>query len=166
MAMTPEQRSEAGPRDEPADPDAAVVDRAAAALRSYTDHAWTGASQRILQHVLAATRRSRPVRGVSPSGPFHVSDQVITTHLQEAVDSVPGVDLTHLHLDLDGDVLVAIVAGIAVDYPERIHPAAAAVRRLIVAQVAAVLGPVAPTIDAAAVTIEVRDVNPPWSSER
>ncbi|WP_053205537.1 hypothetical protein [Jiangella muralis] len=163
MAMTPGPGSERGTDGELADPDIAVVDRAAAALRSYTDHAWAGASQRILQHVLAATRRSRPVRGVASSGPFHVSDQVITTHLQEAVDSVPGVDLTHVRLDLDGDVLVAVVAGVAVDYPERIHPAAATVRRLILAQVAAILGPVVPMIDAAAVTIEVRDVNPPPS---
>lgn len=126
------------------DPGTAVVDRAASALRAYTDHGWAAASQRILQSVLTATRRSRPVRARDEAGDFHVSDQVITTYLQAALDGVDGVQATHVRLDLDGDALTSLRVTVAVRYPEPVHPLAESVRQAAHETVRSVLGEALP----------------------
>lgn len=161
MAMKPSQDDDGRVPGAAREPDAAIVDEAAAALRSYADRAWAGASRRILDHVLTATRRSRPVRAASPDGTVHVSDQVVTMHLADAVDDLPDVRLTRARLDLRDDLLVAITVGVSVRYPERIHPLADEVRRRVVARVQEVLGPVRPPVTTADVAVEVDDVTPP-----
>ncbi|SEE44858.1 hypothetical protein [Jiangella alba] len=150
MALTP------GSGD---DPGTAVVDRAASALRGYTDHGWTASSQRILQSVLAATRRSRPVRAHDGAGVFHVSDQVVTSHLQAAVDAVDGVQATHVRLDLDGDLLTSLLVTVAVRYPEPVHPLAESVRRAAYETVRSVLGADAPPLPAARIDVHIGDVD-------
>lgn len=162
MAMTPEPPATPGADDgiQQPGPDLSVVDDAATALRSYTDHAWVGASQRILGHVLTATRRSRPVRGHAATGEFHVSDQVLTTYLQAAIDAVDDAELTSVRLDLDGDRLRSVTLGLTVRYPRPIHPIAALVRAAAAETLSAVLGPAEP-VPAADLTIEVTDVEPP-----
>lgn len=157
MAMTPESRD---PGEHPAEPDLSVVDDAAAALRSYTDQSWTGASRRILGHVLTATRRSRPVRGRAASGPFHVSDQVLTTRLQAAVDAIDDAELTSVLLDLDGDRLASATLGVTVRYPQPVHPLAALVRAAAIRTLADVLG-VAEPVPPARLTVHITDVDPP-----
>ncbi len=126
------------------DPGTTVVDRAASALRAYTDHGWTAASPRILQSILAATRRSRPVRARDDAGDFHVSDQVITTYLQGAVDGVDGAQATHIRLDLDGDLLTALRITVTVRYPEPVHPLAESVRHAAHETIRSILGPALP----------------------
>ncbi|MBB5790464.1 hypothetical protein [Jiangella mangrovi] len=139
------------------DPDGtAVVDRAASALRAYTDHGWTAASQRILQSVLAAARRSRPVRARDDAGVFHVSDQVVTSYLQSAADAVDGVQVTHIRLDLDGDELVALRLTVAVRYLQPVHPLADTVRQAAGSTIEAVLGEPFPL---ARVAIHIGDVD-------
>lgn len=138
------------------DPGTAVVARAASALRAYTDHGWTAASQRILHSVLAATRRSRPVRARDDAGDFHVSDQVVTTFLQDAIDAVDDVQATHVRLDLDGDLLTALRITVAVRYPEPVHPLASAVRRAAHETTRSVLGSPLP-LDR--ITIHIGDVD-------
>lgn len=156
MAMTPDPRRSPGERD----PDPSVVDDAAAALRSYTDQSWAGASRRILGHVLTATRRSRPVRGEAATGPFHVSDQVVTTYLQAAADALDDAELTSVRLDLDGDRLVAVTLGLTVRYPQPIHPLAARVRTVAARTLSEVLGSAEP-LPPDRLTIDVTDVEPP-----
>ncbi|TDC49412.1 hypothetical protein E1212_18260 [Jiangella ureilytica] len=124
----------------PGDADSDVVDRAASALRAYTDHGWTASSRRILQSVLAATRRSRPVRARDDAGPFHVSDQVVTTYLRAAIDAVDGAQATHVRLELDGDVLTAVRVTVAARYPEPLRPLAEAVRLAAHSTIGSVLG--------------------------
>ncbi|RIQ25056.1 hypothetical protein [Jiangella rhizosphaerae] len=141
------------------EPGTAVVDRAASALRAYTDHGWTTASPRILQTVLSATRRSRPVRARDEAGDFHVSDQVVTTYLQAAVDSVDGAQATHVRLDLDGDVLTSLRVTIAVTYPEPVHPLAESVRRVAHETVRSVLGEAAPPLPLGRIHIHIGDVD-------
>lgn len=152
MAVTPGPASGSGDGT-------AVVDRAASALRTYIDHGWTTAAPRILQSVLAATRRSRPVRARDDAGDFHVSDQVITTYLQVAIDGVDGVQATHVRLDLDGDVLTALQVSIAVRYPEPVHPLAEAVRQVTHETVRSVLGPVTPPLPLGTIHVHVGDVD-------
>lgn len=142
-------------------PDTAVVDRAASALRAYTDHGWSEASRRILHTVLTATRRSRPVRARGDEGDFHVSDQVVTTYLQVAIDGIDGVEATHIGLELDGDVLVALDLAIAVTYPDVIMPLAYAARRAAHTCVRDVLGDVEPALDGRRIHVLVHDVYPP-----
>ncbi|SDS40104.1 hypothetical protein [Jiangella sp. DSM 45060] len=137
----------------------AVVDRAASALRGYTDHGWTTASRRILQSVLTATRRSRPVRAHDGAGVFHVSDQVVTSHLQHAVDGIDGVQATHVRLDLDDDVLASLMVTVAVRYPEPVHPLAESVRRAAYETVRSVLGERAPPLPAARIHVHFGDVD-------
>ncbi|SDU76866.1 hypothetical protein [Jiangella alkaliphila] len=164
MAMTPDPRrtpdhqAEAG--DSRTEPDLTVLDDAAAALRSYTDQSWAGASQRILDHVLTATRRSRPVRGRAATGPFHVSDQVLTAYLRAAVDDLDDAELTSVRLDLDDDRLRAVTLGITVRYPEPIHPIAARVRATAMEALRAVLGSAEP-LSPPHLTIEVTGIEPP-----
>lgn len=155
----PEHHGARDGRNEP-DPDTAIVDEAASALRSYTDRGWSGASHRILGHVSTATRRSRPVRACGDEGPFLVSDQVVTAYLQAAVDAVAGAEATHVGLDLDDGSLVAVRIGISVDYPERIHPLADEVRTAAHAGLRAVLGVAQPPA-LGDIEVHVHDVKAP-----
>lgn len=148
-------------REDTLGPDTSVVDRAASALRAYTDDGWSHASHRILATVLAATRRSRPVRAVGDGGGFHVSDQVLTTYLREAIDAVDGMRATHIGLELDGDVLTALDLTVDVRYPERIVPLAEAVRATALACVRRVLGDVRPALGLDGIHVHVGDVRPP-----
>ena len=154
MAMTPSS----GPGPEP---DTAVVDRAASALRAYTDQGWSLASRRVLQTVLTATRRSRPVRARDGAGDFHVSDQVVTSYLRAAIDEIDGVQPTHIRLDLDDDALVALHLTVAVTYPESIAPLAEDVRQTAYACVRSVLGDAVPPLDLGRIHVHVGDVVPP-----
>jgi hypothetical protein len=144
----------------PGSGDDAVVDRAASALRAYTDHGWTASSQRILQSVLAATRRSRPILARDDAGTFHVSDQVVTSYLQAAVDAIDGAQATHVRLDLDGDVLTELRVTLAVRYPEPIHPLASTVRLAAHETIRSVLGSDLPL---AHIHVHIGDVDPPSS---
>ncbi|SDU80443.1 Asp23/Gls24 family envelope stress response protein [Jiangella alkaliphila] len=157
MALTSGSGNGHDGRDGP-DPGSAVVDRAASALRAYTDHGWTAASPRILQSVLAATRRSRPVRARDDAGDLHVSDQVITTYLQAAVDEVDGVQATHIRLELDGDLLTALRITVTVRYPEPVHPLAESVRHASHETIRSVLGSALPL---SRISIHIGDVDPP-----
>ncbi|WP_166353772.1 hypothetical protein [Phytoactinopolyspora limicola] len=140
--------------------DTRVVDRAASALRAYTDHGWNRASPRILDQILSATRRSRPIQARGATGTFHVSDQVATAYLREAIDEVAGAEATHIGLELDDDVLVAVRLAVAVDYPRAVYPLADEVRRAARRCLKEVLGSIdpAPSID---VDVHIFDVNPP-----
>lgn len=143
------------------DPSTAVVARAASALRAYTDHGWTAASQRILHSVLAATRRSRPVRARDDAGEFHVSDQVVTSYLQAAIDGVDGVQATHIGLDLDGDLLTGLRITVAVRYPEPVLSLADAVRRVAHASIRATLGETTPPLALSGIDVHIGDVDAP-----
>ncbi|TDE09623.1 hypothetical protein [Jiangella asiatica] len=148
-------------RGDVAPPDTAVVDRAASALRAYTDYGWPRAAQRILATVLTATRRARPVRARGEEGDFRVSDQVVTSYLQEAIDRVDGIRVTHIRLDLDGNTLVALHLTVAVTYPERIAPLADAVRRAARDCVRSIIGDVDTPLDLRHIQVHVGDVRPP-----
>lgn len=138
-----------------------VLDLAAGQLRERSDDRWVEISNRILTHAMSAVRRSKPVRAQAPGGVVHISEQVLTAHLQTVVDRIPGIDLDRVDFDLDGDVYLGIELGVTVVYQERIIPLADAVRNAVAAELALLLGPVTPPVTVTAMLVHVSDVSQP-----
>lgn len=170
MAMTPTDRSDGRVPD--AEPDAApetelgtelgsdLLESAAAGLRDRVDPRWVEISDRVLAKVLTATRRSLPIQAQATSGPVHVSEQVLITHLRDAVqDHVSGTHVRAINVHLRGrDTLESVTIQVAVDYGVVILPLADQVHRLASERLDAVLGPAAPPVQVRVTHVHVSDV--------
>lgn len=143
----------------PEDFESPVLDMAAGHLRERSDDRWVEISNRILTHAMSAVRRSKPVRAQAPGGVVHISEQVLTAHLQTVVDGIPGIELDRVDFDLDGDIYRGIELGVTVRYNERIIPLADAVRDAVAIELAVLLGPVTPRVTVTAMVVHVTDVN-------
>lgn len=143
--------------------DDAVLDRATQALRRHTDQGWTLVRENALLKALSAFRPSAPVRGrtASPSGvvEYFVASDVLVATLREAVGAVPGAaPLTITCSTDDQDRLVTVTIEILAAFDEPLLPLASTVRRATSAQLASVLGDLAPPVDAVDVDIAITDV--------
>lgn len=143
----------------PEDFESPVLDMAAGQLRERSDDRWVEISNRILTHAMSAVRRSKPVRAEAPGGVVHISEQVLTAHLQAIVDGIPGIELDRVEFDLDGDIYRGIDLGVTVRYNERIIPLADAVRNAAATELTVLLGPVTPPVTVTAMLVHVSDVS-------
>lgn len=135
------------PQGAAGEPDAAAfarVDQAARAARARRDPRWVEVSDRVLAKALQATRRSFPVRAMTPSGPVSVSEQVLVTYIRDAVQGqVPDAALLHVRIDLAGrDTLAGVTVSLIGRYGVELLPVADRVRDLTAARLRDLLGPV------------------------
>jgi len=160
-APTPEQRSSSG--------DENPIGRAAAELSRQADARWVEISDRVLAKALGATRRSHPVRAQASSGPVQISEQVVITHLRDALDgAVPGSALSHVRIDIEGrDVLAGVAIQLIAQYGRPLLPIAAEIRALATTRLIELLGPVAPPVTVELLHVHFSDVTrqDPYSGE-
>lgn len=138
----------------------ARVDQAAQAARDRRDPRWVEISDRMLAKALRATRRSFPVRAMTPSGPVSVSEQVLVTYIRDAVqDQVPDAALLHVRIDLAGrDTLVGVTLSLIARYGVALLPVADEVRALTAARLRELLGPVEVPVRVETMHVHVADV--------
>lgn len=83
--------------------DEALLREATTALQAVADDRWVEIAPRILERALMASRRSRPIRATAPSGPIQISEQVIVSYLQDALDgAVAGSAVAGISVQLAG----------------------------------------------------------------
>lgn len=130
MAMNPTDGSR--PTDDGSARDDLVLSRAADALRAVDDDRWVEIAPRILQAALGASRRTRPVRATSSSGPLQISDRVIVEYLHEALDgAVPGAAVDRITVRLAGrDTFDGLLIELLVRYGVAVIPVADRVREI------------------------------------
>jgi len=143
----------------PEDFESPLLEAAATALRERPDDRWVEISSRILNQAMTAVRRSKPVRAQASGGVVHISEQVLTAHLQAALDHIPEIELDHVFLDLNGDVYRGLELVVTVRYNERIIPLADAIRNAAAAELTTLLGPVTPTVTVTTMLVHVNDVS-------
>lgn len=154
-AGTPEQ---SGPERGPTL--VAALGRATAELRNVAEQRWVEISDRMLATALTVTRHSMPVRAEAASGPVHVSEQVITTHLRAALGEVVGphrvdrLDIALTGADLYDGVTVQFLAV----YDEPLLPVADEVRRVALEVLTELLGPVTPAVTVRTMHVHFSDV--------
>lgn len=122
----------------------ALLDAATESLRARRDPRWVEISDRVLARALRATRRSHPVRAMTPTGPVHVAEQVLITYVRDAVqDHVPEAALLHVRVDIVGrDTLGGVTLALVARYGVELIPVADRIRDLTVNRLREVLGPV------------------------
>lgn len=165
-----------GEPERAASPDVALDDallrQAATSLRQRTDPRWVEISDRLLANALTATRRSQPVRAVSPDGPVHISEQVLTTYLRAAIDgAVPGSALARVSIDIHGrDTFAGVTIQLIAQFGVELLPVADRVRELARECLVGLLGDVTPTVDVRTMHVHYCDVVPgdpatsdPWT---
>lgn len=110
----------------------ALFHRAADELREETDRRWVEVAPAILKVALSASRRSLPVRAHAPSGPIHVSEQVIIAYVRDALDgALPGAAVASVSVQLaDRDRFDGLFIELMVQYGLAILPIADHARAL------------------------------------
>lgn len=126
----------------------AVLEAATADLRAAGDSRWIEVSDRVLAKAMTATRRSHPVRAQATSGPVHVSEQVLVTHLRAAVDEqVPGSAPVHIYVHTSGqDRFSGTTVCLVAEYGRPLLPIADRVRDVVHTELSTLLGPVIPKV--------------------
>lgn len=149
-----------------------LVDVAAESLRSRRDPRWVEISDRVLSRALRATRRSYPIRATTPTGPVHVSEQVLVTYIRDAVQQhVPDAALLRIEIDVVGrDTLGGVTLALVARYGVELLPVADRIRDLTAATLREVLGPVDVPVTVETLHVHFCDVvdgdphqHDPWS---
>ena len=152
-----DQPSTGGPPGEPTRSPA--LDQAAAAARRRLDRRWVEVSDQIVSTVLAARRRTRPLRAKGTTGTVFVSDQVVVAGLRSAVDgAVQGSAVSRVDLEVRGDELSGVVVQLVAQYGTPLIPLADEVRALAERRLATLLGPVEAPVTVSAMHVHFSDV--------
>lgn len=170
MAMTPEpaERDQLPDLDEA---DLAWLRTAADDLRHHVDDRWVEVSRRILTTALSATRRSRPIRALSATGPVHVNEQVIIAYLREAVDNaVPAATMTGITVHTSGgETFDGLTIEMVAPYGVPLIPLADRTREVAADVLNGILGLLAPPIMVSTMHVHFGDVarlGPPAQDRR
>lgn len=153
------------PPPEPADPDDApaagsAIPLATATLRARADERWVEISDRVLAKALKATRRSYPVLAQASTGPVHVSEQVLISHLRAAIDEeVQGSPVVGIDIQVSGgDVYTAVTIRLVAAFGQPLLPIADHVREVALAVLTTRLGPVSPPVTLETMHVHFSDV--------
>ena len=79
-----------------------MLEQAAQSLREHVDQRWVEISDRVLSRALRATRTSLAVQARAPSGPVHISEQVLITYIRDAISTVPDVKIQDVVITTEG----------------------------------------------------------------
>ena len=140
----------------------AFIDLARRALNDHADRRWVEVAPRVLSTALRATRRSMPVRAHAPGGTVHVSEQVITAYLRDALDGhASGTAVAGIQINIAGqDTFTGVLIELIVQYGTPILPAADRIRAQAATVLLELLGPAATAIEVQTSHIHVSDVTP------
>jgi hypothetical protein len=156
VAMTPApERPEppASPRDD------AMLEQAAQSLREHVDQRWVQISDRVLTRAMRATRTSLAVQARAPSGPVHISEQVLITHVRDAIGSVPHVKIQDVVITTEGlDTYTGLTITISARFGVPLIPIADTIRDLANTRLVQLLGPITPPVTVTTMDVHVQDV--------
>jgi hypothetical protein len=159
VAMTPQNAHGSHEADAPRVPDARW-DAAIAASRAHAEARWVQISDRVRTRALQITRRSMPVQAQAPSGPIHVSEQVLITYLRDALSVVPGARVDDITIAVSANGAYAgITVLISARYGEPLLPIADALRDLAAARLRELLGDITPPVTVTTMEVHVEDVH-------
>ncbi len=136
----------------------ARLQSAAAELRDYTEERWVEIADQMLKNVLRRQRPSHPILATSASGRFHVSEQVLMTSLQRALDSVPYCEVTGIQIHADGNVYTGITIVLTAQIPTPLIPLADQIRAIARARLEEILGAPPPEVTVKAMHVHIEDV--------
>ncbi|WP_407343216.1 hypothetical protein [Pengzhenrongella phosphoraccumulans] len=157
--MTPQNAHRSDEADAPRVSDARW-DAAIAASRAHAEARWVQISDRVRTRALQITRRSMPIQAQAPSGPIHVSEQVLITYLRDALSVVPGARVDDITIAIGADDTYAgITVLISARYGEPLLPIADALRDLAAARLRELLGDITPPVTVTTMEVHVEDVH-------
>lgn len=139
--------------------DEAPLDAAAGQLRVHAEERWVEIADDMLLSILRHRRPSHPIRASSWSGDFHVSEQVLVTALQRALDPVPQCEVTEIHIHADRDVYTGVTIVVTAQYPYPLIPLADQLRDLGQVRLEEILGSSAPDVSVVAMHVHVNDIH-------
>ncbi|RYV50838.1 hypothetical protein EUA98_11225 [Pengzhenrongella frigida] len=158
MAMTPQNAHESNEAGTALVSDARWA-AAITASRAHTDARWVEISDRMRARALRVTRRSLPITAQAPSGPVHVSEQVLITYLRDALTAVPGARVDDIIIAVGAqDAYAGITVAISARYGEPLLPIADAMRDLAAARLRDLLGDITPPVTVTTMEVHIDDV--------
>jgi hypothetical protein len=136
-----------------------MLEQAAQSLREHVDQRWVQISDRVLTRALRATRTSLAVQAQAPSGPVHISEQVLITYVREAVSAVPHAKIQDVVITTEGlDTYTGLTITISARYGLPLLPIADAIRALAKTRLTQLLGPITPPVTVTTMDVHVQDV--------
>ena len=136
-----------------------MLEQAAQSLREHVDQRWVEISDRVLTRALRATRTSLAVQARAPSGPVHISEQVLITNVREAISTVPHVRIQDVVITTEGlDTYAGLTITISARFGVPLLPIADAIRALANTRLTQLLGPITPPVTVTTMDVHVQDV--------
>jgi len=136
-----------------------MLEQAAQSLREHVDQRWVEISDRVLTRALRATRTSLAVQARAPSGPVHISEQVLITNVREAISTVPHVKIQDVVITTEGlDTYVGLTIFISARFGVPLLPLADTIRALANTRLTQLLGPITPPVTVTTMDVHVGDV--------
>jgi len=136
-----------------------MLEQAAQSLREHVDQRWVEISDRVLSRALRATRTSLAVQARAPSGPVHISEQVLITNVREAISTVPHVKIQDVVIITEGlDTYAGLTIIISARFGLPLLPIADAIRALANTRLTQLLGPITPPVTVTTMDVHVEDV--------
>lgn len=140
-----------------------LLTRATEELRDHHDERWVEIQDRVLSHVMSASRRSQTVRAGTNNpgtdGQTYISEGVLTTSLADALDDIPGSAVDHLVITTDHDKnYTGLTIVVRVQFGEIIIPLADRLRLRAQSVLTTLLGTPNPSITVTGMHVHVDDV--------
>lgn len=157
MAMTPPNGDSAAGSESVEHLDLQI---AMESLRDHTNERWVEVSDTMLAAILAKSRPSHPIRGQAGPDTFHVSEQVLTNYVLDAVDPIPHVEVDAIRIHADQDRYTGITIVITARHGLPLLPVADTIREAARDRLAQVLGEQVPPISVEKMRVHVEDVTP------
>lgn len=137
----------------------AILDQGSQSLRDHVDQRWVQISDRVRSRALRATRTSLPVRAQAATGPVHISEQVLITHLRDAISTVRHAKIQDVIITTDGiDTYTGVIITIQARFGAPLTSIADTIRDLASQELAQLLGRVAPPLSVKTVGVHIEDV--------
>ena len=136
-----------------------MLEQAAQSLREHVDQRWVEISDRVLSRALRATRTSLAVQARAPSGPVHISEQVLITYIRDAISTVPDVKIQDVVITTEGlNTYAGLTIIISARFGLPLLPTADTVRALANTRLTQLLGPITPPVTVTTMDVHVEDV--------
>ena len=156
--MSPQNADRSNDADAPLVSDAHWA-AAIAASRAHAEVRWVQISDRVRTRALQVTRRSLPIMAQAPSGPIHVSEQVLIAYLRDALSAVPGARVDDISIAVGAnDSYGGVTVFISARYGEPLLPIADALRDLAAARLRELLGDITPPVTVTTMDVHIEDV--------
>ncbi|MDQ3627973.1 MAG: hypothetical protein M3419_04030 [Actinomycetota bacterium] len=138
--------------------DTGTLDAAVRQLRQHTDERWVEIESDVLARLLTASRPSHPLKALSTTGAYAVSEQVLVSYLLTALDRAPDCEVSAIRVHADKGVCTAVTIIITARYGRSLLDVSDTIRIAADDIIAAVLGGVRPRVTVTDMHVHVDDI--------